>query len=549
MFCVQCEQTIRTPAGNGCAYAQGMCGKTAETSDLQDVLIYALQGLSAWALAAREHGVIDNEIDAFVPKAFFATLTNVNFDSARIVAYVNQALAHRQQLVDRLAALAVQVTGLPEAAGFEPGDELLAQLAHAPQTAVNRGKSEVHEDIMGLRLLCLYGLKGAAAYMEHARVLGQQDSEVAAEFHRIMSWLSTDPSELDPLFKCAMEIGLFNFRVMEMLDLGETTTFGHPEPTQARVTPVPGRCILVSGHDMMDLKLILEQTAGTGINVYTHGEMLPALAYPFFKQYPHLVGNYGSAWQNQQKEFANFPGAVVMTSNCIIDPNVGDYSDRIFTRSIVGWPGVTHLEGDDFSAVVAKALSLDGFKHTELEHFITIGFARNALMQAAPAVIEKVKAGEISHFFLVGGCDGDKAERAYFTEFAKAAPKDSLLLTLGCGKYKFNKLDFGNIGGIPRLLDVGQCNDAYSAIQLALALSEAFECGVNDLPLTLVLSWFEQKAIVILLTLLALGVKDIRTGPTAPAFLTPALLKVLEEQFGLKGTTTAEADLAEILAA
>ncbi|MGY3894304.1 hydroxylamine reductase [Aeromonas enterica] len=549
MFCVQCEQTIRTPAGNGCAYAQGMCGKTAETSDLQDVLIYALQGLSAWALAAREHGVIDNEIDAFVPKAFFATLTNVNFDSARIVGYVNQALAHRQQLADRLAALAVQVTGLPEAASFEPGDELLAQLAHAPQTAVNRGKSEVHEDIMGLRLLCLYGLKGAAAYMEHARVLGQQDSAVAAEFHRIMSWLSTDPSELDPLFKCAMEIGLLNFKIMEMLDLGETTAFGHPEPTQVRVTPIPGKCILVSGHDMMDLKLILEQTAGSGINVYTHGEMLPALAYPFFKQYPHLVGNYGSAWQNQQKEFANFPGAVVMTSNCIIDPNVGDYSDRIFTRSIVGWPGVTHLEGDDFSAVVAKALALDGFKHTELEHFITIGFARNALMQAAPAVIEKVKAGEISHFFLVGGCDGDKAERAYFTEFAKAAPQDSLLLTLGCGKYKFNKLDFGNIGGIPRLLDVGQCNDAYSAIQLALALSEAFECGVNDLPLTLVLSWFEQKAIVILLTLLALGVKDIRTGPTAPAFLTPALLKVLEEQFGLKGTTTAEADLAEILAA
>ena len=549
MFCVQCEQTIRTPAGNGCAYAQGMCGKTAETSDLQDVLIYALQGLSAWALAAREHGVIDNEIDAFVPKAFFATLTNVNFDSARIVGYVNQALAHRQQLADRLAALAVQVSELPAAARFEPGAELLEQLAHAPQTAVNRGKSEVNEDIMGLRLLCLYGLKGAAAYMEHARVLGQQDSAVAAEFHRIMSWLSTDPSDLDPLFKCAMEIGLLNFKIMEMLDLGETTAFGHPEPTQVRVTPVPGKCILVSGHDMMDLKLILEQTAGTGINVYTHGEMLPALAYPFFKQYPHLVGNYGSAWQNQQKEFANFPGAVVMTSNCIIDPNVGDYSDRIFTRSIVGWPGVTHLEGDDFSAVVAKALALDGFKHTELEHFITIGFARNALMQAAPAVIEKVKAGEISHFFLVGGCDGDKAERAYFTEFAKAAPQDSLLLTLGCGKYKFNKLDFGDIGGIPRLLDVGQCNDAYSAIQLALALSEAFECGVNDLPLTLVLSWFEQKAIVILLTLLALGVKDIRTGPTAPAFLTPALLKVLEEQFGLKGTTTAEADLAEILAA
>ncbi|MEH8225471.1 hydroxylamine reductase [Aeromonas veronii] len=549
MFCVQCEQTIRTPAGNGCAYAQGMCGKTAETSDLQDVLIYTLQGLSAWALAAREQGIIDREIDAFVPKAFFATLTNVNFDSNRIVAYVNQALAYRQQLADRLAAMAVQVNDLPHSAYFEPGAELLEQLAHAAPAAPNRGKNEVNEDIMGLRLLCLYGLKGAAAYMEHARVLDQQSDEVAAEFHRIMSWLSTDPSEMGRLFSCAMEIGQLNFKIMEMLDLGETSAFGHPEPTQVRVTPIPGKCILVSGHDMMDLKLILEQTKGTSIHVYTHGEMLPALAYPFFKQYPHLVGNYGSAWQNQQKEFANFPGAVVMTSNCIIDPNVGNYSDRIFTRSIVGWPGVTHLEGDDFSAVIAKAQALEGFKHTELEHFITIGFARNALMQAAPAVIEKVKAGEISHFFLVGGCDGDKAERAYFTEFAKAAPRDSLLLTLGCGKYKFNKLDFGDIGGIPRLLDVGQCNDAYSAIQLALALSEAFECGVNDLPLTLVLSWFEQKAIVILLTLLSLGVKDIRTGPTAPAFLTPALLKVLEEQFGLKGTTTAEADLAEILAA
>ncbi|MFB2874224.1 hydroxylamine reductase [Aeromonas jandaei] len=549
MFCVQCEQTIRTPAGNGCAYAQGMCGKTAETSDLQDVLIYTLQGLSAWALAAREQSVIDREIDAFVPKAFFATLTNVNFDSARIVAYINKALTYRQQLADRLTAMAVQVNDLPSSSHFEPGAELLEQLAHAGPAAPNRGKSEVNEDIMGLRLLCLYGLKGAAAYMEHARVLDQQSDEVTAEFHRIMSWLSTDPSEMGRLFNCAMEIGQLNFKIMEMLDLGETRAFGHPEPTRVRVTPIPGKCILVSGHDMMDLKLILEQTKGTGIHVYTHGEMLPALAYPFFKQYPHLVGNYGSAWQNQQKEFANFPGAVVMTSNCIIDPNVGNYSDRIFTRSIVGWPGVTHLEGDDFSAVIAKALALDGFKHTELEHFITIGFARNALMQAAPAVIEKVKAGEISHFFLVGGCDGDKAERAYFTEFAKAAPRDSLLLTLGCGKYKFNKLDFGDIGGIPRLLDVGQCNDAYSAIQLALALSEAFECGVNDLPLTLVLSWFEQKAIVILLTLLALGVKDIRTGPTAPAFLTPALLKVLEEQFGLKGTTTAEADLAEILAA
>lgn len=549
MFCVQCEQTIRTPAGNGCAYAQGMCGKTAETSDLQDVLIFALQGLSAWASLARQHGIVDRTIDAFVPQAFFATLTNVNFDSDRIMAYAHEAIAYRAQLADKLGQLAVNLTDLPASAYFELGDDKSSQLAQASQTAVNRGKELVSEDVLGLRLLCLYGLKGAAAYMEHARVLGQQEDEIGTEFHRIMAWLSTDPCEVPALLECAMAIGMLNFKVMEMLDRGETGAFGHPEPTRVRVTPVPGKCILVSGHDMVDLKLILEQTKDTGINVYTHGEMLPALAYPFFKQYPHLVGNYGSAWQNQQKEFANFPGAVVMTSNCIIDPNVGNYSDRIFTRSIVGWPGVTHLEGEDFSAVVAKAQSLPGFAHEELEHFITIGFARNALMQAAPAVIEKVKAGDIKHFFLVGGCDGDRAERAYYTEFARAVPQDSLLLTLGCGKYKFNKLEFGDIGGIPRLLDVGQCNDAYSAIQLALALSDAFGCGVNELPLTLVLSWFEQKAIVILLTLLALGVKNIRTGPTAPAFLTPNLLKVLEEQFGMRGTTTAEADLAEILAA
>ncbi|MGL5947751.1 MAG: hydroxylamine reductase [Aeromonas sp.] len=545
MFCVQCEQTIRTPAGNGCAYAQGMCGKTAQTSDLQDVLIYTLQSLSAVALSARAHDIIDNSVDTFVPKAFFATLTNVNFDDARLSAYINQALALRDALAAKLPAS----VSLPAVAQFMPGSDLASQLSHASACLPNRGKGEVDEDIMGLRLLCLYGLKGAAAYMEHAHVLGQEDAAIAEEFHRIMSWLATDPSDLGALLNCSMEIGQLNFKVMGMLDAGETTAFGHPEPTQVRVTPIPGQCILVSGHDMIDLKLILEQTQGLGIHVYTHGEMLPALAYPLFKQFPHLVGNYGSAWQNQQNEFANFPGAIVMTSNCIIDPNVGNYGDRIFTRSIVGWPGVTHIEGDDFAAVIAKAQSLAGFKHEELEHFITIGFARNALMQAAPAVIEKVKAGEIKHFFLVGGCDGDKAERSYFTEFAKAIPQDSLLLTLGCGKYKFNKLDFGDIGGIPRLLDVGQCNDAYSAIQLALALADAFECGVNELPLSLVLSWFEQKAIVVLLTLLSLGVKNIRTGPTAPAFLTPNLLKILEEQFGLTGTTTAEADLAAILAA
>ncbi|MEZ9196490.1 hydroxylamine reductase [Shewanella sp. 10N.286.54.B9] len=551
MFCIQCEQTIRTPAGNGCSYTQGMCGKSSDTSDLQDLLIYILQGVSAYAVRAREVGVIDHEIDTFVPKAFFATLTNVNFDDDRIIEYTAQANTFRSRLQTAYEAKCSELNieaKLPTATmQLVLGTTKPEMLTQALQAAPNRGKDEVHEDIMGLRLLCLYGLKGAAAYMEHARVLDQTNDEVAGEFHEIMAFLGEDSVDGDKLFETAMQIGQLNYRVMAMLDEGETHAFGHPEPTQVNTKSVKGKAILVSGHDMKDLELILQQTEGKGINVFTHGEMLPALAYPELKKYPHLVGNYGSAWQNQQKEFATFPGAVVMTSNCIIDPNVGDYSDRIFTRSIVGWPGVSHIIGDDFSAVIAKAEALEGFAYDEIPHLITIGFARNALMAAAPTVIDNVKSGAIKHFFLVGGCDGDKEERGYFTDIATQAPDDSLILTLGCGKYKFNKLEFGDINGIPRLLDIGQCNDAYSAIQLAIALSEAFECDINELPLTLVLSWFEQKAIVVLLTLLSLGVKNILTGPTAPAFLTANLANVLEEKFGLRTTTTVEADLNRIL--
>lgn len=514
MFCIQCEQTMRTPVGNGCSYAQGMCGKLAETSDLQDLLIYLLQGVSAYAVKAREFDIIDSEVDTFVPKAFFATLTNVNFDDDRIVGYVEHANELRTRLKTAYEAACAAAGQTPvelsAPAQLVLGASKPEMLAQAVIALPNRG--DVHEDILGLRLLCLYGLKGAAAYMEHARVLRQTNDEVAAEFHEVMAFLGEDSVDGDKLFGTAMEIGKLNYRIMEMLDKGETMAFGHPEPTQVNTVAVKGKAILVSGHDMVDLELILQQTEGKGINVFTHGEMLPALAYPEFKKYPHLVGNYGSAWQNQQKEFANFPGAVVMTSNCIIDPNVGDYSDRIFTRSIVGWPGVTHLSGEDFSLVIDKALKLEGFAYDEIPHMITIGFARNALMAAAPAVVENVKNGSIKHFFLIGGCDGDKNERSYFTDLATQAPKDSIIMTLGCGKYKFNKLEFGDINGIPRLLDIGQCNDAYSAIQLALALSEAFECELNELHLSIVLSWFEQKAIVVLLTLLSLGVKNIRTG-------------------------------------
>ncbi|GGP62208.1 hydroxylamine reductase [Shewanella algicola] len=549
MFCVQCEQTIRTPEGNGCSYSQGMCGKLASTSDIQDLLIYMLQGLSAYAVKAREFGIVDNDIDTFVPKAFFATLTNVNFDDERLIDYAYQAQTYRDQLKAAYIAACKSKGVEPEMVSGQ-GELLLATskpeiLAQAPIALLNRG--DINEDILGLRLLCLYGLKGAAAYMEHARVLDQTDVDVAAEFHKIMAFLGEDSVDADKLFATAMEIGQLNYRIMAMLDLGETTSFGHPEPTQVNTKSVKGKAILVSGHDMKDLELILEQTEGKGINVFTHGEMLPALAYPAFKKYSHLVGNYGGAWQNQQKEFATFPGAVVMTSNCIIDPTVGEYSDRIYTRSIVGWPGVTHVEGDDFSEVINKALELEGFAYDEIPHMITIGFARNALMAAAPTVVENVKNGSIKHFFLIGGCDGDKLERNYFTDLAKSVPDDSIILTLGCGKYKFNKLDFGDINGVPRLLDVGQCNDAYSAIQLALALKDIFECDLNDLPLSLVLSWFEQKAIVVLLTLLSLGVKNIRTGPTAPAFLSDNLMSILEQQFGLRGTTDVASDLKAMM--
>ena len=553
MFCVQCEQTISTPAGKGCSFSQGMCGKTADVSDLQDLLVYALQGASFYAEKAREFGIVDPAVDTFVPQAFFATLTNVNFEGERIAGYARQAQAYRQQLRQSYEA-ACQAAGktpvVPTgAAAFELASDMAGLLAQAPIAAVNRGKGVLNEDVLGLRLLCLYGLKGAAAYMEHARVLGQVDAAIAAEFHRIMAWLGSDPEDMNALFATSMAIGQLNYKVMKMLDHGETSKFGHPEPTQVNVKPVAGKAILVSGHDLCDLKAILEQTEGTGINVYTNGEMLPAHAYPELKKYKHLVGNYGGAWQNQQREFAAFPGAIVMTSNCLIDPNVGQYAQRIFTRSIVGWPGVQHIEGDDFSQVIACAQAQAGFPYNEIPYKITIGFGRNALMAAAPAVIDQVRQGNIKHFFLVGGCDGARGERNYFTDFATSVPDDCLILTLACGKYRFNKLDFGDIEGLPRLVDAGQCNDAYSAIILAVTLAEKLGCGVNDLPLSLVLSWFEQKAIVILLTLLSLGVKNIVTGPTAPGFFTPDLLAVLNEKFGLRSVTTVEQDMQQLLSA
>ncbi len=548
MFCVQCEQTVRTPAGNGCAYAQGMCGKTAETSDLQDLLVAVLEGLSAWALTARGYGIIDEEIDSFATRAFFSTLTNVNFDSDRIVGYAREAIIHRESLAVRCRMMDPQITVSHPLAALELVSESLHELQQqAQQFALNGDKAQIGDDIHGLRMLCLYGLKGAAAYMEHAHVLGQSDPAIYAEYHRLMAWLGTQPADMGELLANAMAIGKMNFGVMEILDKGETDAYGHPQPTNVNVRPLAGKAILISGHDLKDLQMLLEQTAGTGINIYTHGEMLPAHGYPELKKFPHLAGNYGSGWQNQQVEFAKFPGPVVMTSNCIIDPNVGNYGDRIWTRSIVGWPGVQHLEGENFAPVIAQALQLPGFRYSEIEQEITVGFGRQTLLGAADTVIDLVAAKKLRHIFLIGGCDGSRGERSYFTDLARSVPQDCLIMTLACGKYRFNKLDFGSIEGLPRLLDVGQCNDAYSAIILAVNLAEKLGCGVNDLPLSLVLSWFEQKAIVILLTLLSLGVKNIATGPTAPAFLTDNLLAILNEKFGLRAITSVEQDLKTML--
>ncbi|QPT33237.1 hydroxylamine reductase [Proteus penneri] len=550
MYCVQCEQTMKTPVGNGCAYAQGMCGKTAETSDLQDLLVAVLEGLSAWALAARSVDIIDHDVDSFAPRAFFSTLTNVNFDSDRIVGYAKEAIYFRESLKSRTLAknAAIQVTN-PRAEIQLAGNDLDSLQKQAQLFALNGDKAQIGDDLHGLRMLCLYGLKGAAAYMEHAHVLGQYDNEIYAEYHRYMAWLGTDPADMNELLENAMGIGQMNFRIMAILDKGETQAYGNPTPVAVNVRPVAGKAILISGHDLKDLQMLLEQTEGKGINIYTHGEMLPAHGYPELKKYKHLVGNYGSGWQNQQIEFAKFPGPVLMTSNCIIDPNVGNYGDRIWTRSIVGWPGVKHITGDDFSEMIDQAQSLEGFPYSEIEHLITVGFGRETLLNAADTVIDLVSQKKLRHVFLVGGCDGGRGERSYYTDLAREIPQDCLIMTLACGKYRFNKLDFGTLEGLPRLLDVGQCNDAYSAIMLAVNLAEKLGCGVNELPLSLILSWFEQKAIVILLTLLSLGVKNIYTGPTAPAFLTDNLLAVLNEKFGMRSITTPEQDLKEILSA
>jgi hydroxylamine reductase len=475
-------------------------------------------------------------------EALFTTVTNVNFDPQRLEVILRKA----DSLLSSLRAKAQGIDAKEAPAQWKAGGTLEELVEQGSKVSINDEISSLGADAAGLIELIIYGVKGTAAYADHAMVLGVEDQEVYDFFHESLCFVSEEGKTIDELLGMALKVGEVNLKVMGMLDEGNTSTYGHPEPTSVRVTPVAGKSILVSGHDLKDLAALLEQTEGKGIHVYTHGEMLPCHAYPELKKYKHLVGNYGGAWQDQRKEFEEFPGAILMTTNCIQQPK-DNYKARIFTCGLVAWPGVAHIEDQNFAPVIEAALEAEGFTTTEDEKTIMVGFARNAVLGVADKVIEAVKGGHLKHFFLVGGCDGAKSGRNYYTEFAQAVPKDCAILTLACGKYRFNKLDFGDIGGIPRLLDVGQCNDAYSAIQIAVALADAFECGVNDLPLSMILSWYEQKAVCILLTLLHLGITNMRLGPSMPAFVTPAAYGVLKEKFNLLPVTTPEEDLKTIL--
>jgi hydroxylamine reductase len=496
-------------------------------------------------------GATDAEVNQWALTALFATGTNVNFDASNIETLIRRGAAVRDRaraLYENACAAAAQTPAVLDGpAQFEPAatrDELLLQ---ACQIATPLRYVALGEDVAGLQELVLYGLKGAAAYAEHARQLGNESQDIYAGLYQILNVVADPASGEEALIQAALKTGELNYRVMEMLDAANTGAYGHPSPASIRVEPRRGRAIVVSGHDLADLHALLEQTAGKGINVYTHGEMLPAHGYPKLRAYPHLAGNFGGAWMLQQSEFNDFPGAILMTSNCIQEP-LASYRGRMFTTGPVQWPGVPHIENRDFTPVIEAALAAPGFAEDGPGQQILTGFGHNAVMGVAGQVVEAVKSGAIRHSYLIGGCDGARPGRNYYTDFAQSVPEDCMVLTLGCGKFRFNKQEFGTVAGLPRLLDVGQCNDAYSAIQIALALSKAFECGVNDLPLSLIISWYEQKAVAVLLTLLHLGVRNIRIGPTLPAFVTPSTLKLLVDNFNLMPTGTVEEDLAATLA-
>lgn len=533
MFCYQCEQ-----AANGKACTRvGVCGKDPQVAALQDLLVHSLKGLSLYANAA---GKADQEVNVFTVKALFSTLTNVDFDPQRFVALIQKSVELRERIGGGRSFS-------HPSAGFKPEADLEGLVKQGEAVAESKAAVCPDADIQSLQDILLYGLKGVAAYADHAVILGKSDDSVYAFIHEALAALTRTDLGLNEWIGLVLKCGEINLKAMELLDAANTGTYGHPVPTKVPLGAKKGKAILVSGHDLRDLEEILKQTEGKAIHIYTHGEMLPTHGYPGLKKYPHFYGHYGTAWQNQQKEFKEFPGAIVMTTNCIQRP-VESYKNDIFTTGLVGWPGVAHIANNDYTPVIKRALELPGFSEDVIGKEVMVGFARNSVLGVADKVIQAVKDRKIRHFFLVGGCDGAKPGRNYYTRFVEKAPKDTVVLTLACGKFRFFDKELGDICGIPRLLDIGQCNDAYSAIQIALALSKAFNVGVNDLPLSMVLSWYEQKAVAILLTLLHLGIKDIRLGPSLPAFITPNVLDVLVKNFDIKPIAeTPEEDLEQIL--
>ena len=541
MFCNQCEQTA---GGTGCTRF-GVCGKSPEVAGLQDLLLYALKGLSVVANDGRKHGINEQLVNRFINEAAFSTLTNVNFDTERFISLIKKTVEHRESLKDKIS----KAGGSPKydnpAVNYNPADSLEGLLDQAENVGIKSNK-DIDPDVHSLQQLLIFGIKGVAAYADHAYLLGQEDDKIYAFIQEGLAATLHPNKTVPEMYDLVMKCGEVNLRAMELLDAGNTGKYGHPVPTEVPLGHRKGNAILVSGHDLMDLEKILKQSEGKGIYVYTHGEMLPTHGYPELKKYSHFYGHYGTAWQNQQREFNQFPGAIVMTTNCIQKP-VQSYEENIFTTGLVGYPGLVHIEDKDFTPIIEKALELPGFNEDYPGDSVMVGFARNTVMSVAETVINLVKEGKIKHFFLVGGCDGAKPGRSYYTEFVEKTPKDTVVLTLACGKFRFFDQKLGDIEGIPRLLDVGQCNDAYSAIQIAVALANAFEVGVNDLPLSMILSWYEQKAVAILLTLLHLGIKNIRLGPSLPAFVTPNILNVLVEKFNIIPISTPDEDLKAIL--
>ncbi len=552
MFCHQCEQTAK---GTGCT-KMGVCGKKPDVAALQDNLLYGLRGLACYASEARKLGAKDPAIDIFMLEGLFATVTNVDFDPKHLTAAIQkcaqmkdkarelflQAGGHEQKssLFDRIKAFFGAEAADKGPMSWTPAADLVKQ---GEQVGIETLHND--PDVRSAIEILIYGLKGMAAYADHAQILGKTNEEVLAFFHQALAATCDPDLGLMDFVNLAMECGKQNLATMGLLNEAHVENYGHPVPTPVNTGTKAGKGILVSGHDLKMLEELLKQTEGKGINVYTHGEMLPAHGYPGLKKYAHLAGNFGGAWQDQAKELPQFSGAIIFNTNCIQKP-AESYKDRLFTWGCTAWPDVTHIDGFDFSAVIDKALASPDLAEAPGKE-ILVGFGHNAVLGVADKIIEAVKSGAIKHFFLLGGCDGAKPGRNYYTEFAEKVPKDCVILTLACGKYRFNKLDFGDIGGIPRLLDIGQCNDAYSAIQIAVALAEAFECGVNDLPLSINLSWYEQKAVVVLLTLLHLGIQNIKLGPSLPAFITPNVLNFLVEKFNIGPITTPDEDLKAIL--